>query len=355
LELRIERVSKRFGEVTAVNDLSFEAEKGSFVTLLGPSGSGKTTVLRCIAGVETPDSGTIEIGGKVVFSKKDHIAVPPEQRELGMVYQSYALWPHMSVFDNVAYPLKVRGSMEGVAERVDKILKTLKMETMKMRFPYQLSGGEQQRVAFARALVYEPKVLLLDEPFSNLDTPLREKLRDELKIVQRETGITTVYVTHHRIEASSLSDRIVVLFNGKVSGMGAPSDLLEHPPNRELAIFLGGFLVLEGVLHRSSEAKTLVRTPYGELEVEGPGKASEEGSIEVYVKPSLTRLTRDDRGPNKIQGKVVGLTRDATSLEYHVAVGDQVIKVLHDAGGGWQPVMEETVFVETLPGASILA
>jgi len=260
LELKVDKVTKRFSQITAVENVSFEIDKGGFVTLLGPSGSGKTTLLRCIAGVETPDSGMIEIGGRVVFSKEEGLTLPPEQRGVGMVYQSYALWPHMTVFDNVAYPLKVRGAKVGIDERVDRVLKMLKMGAMKQRYPHQLSGGEQQRVAFARALVYDPEVLLLDEPFSNLDTPLRERLRDELKMVQHETGITTVYVTHHRIEASSMSDRIVILSNGRVSAIGTPSDLLERPPHPYVARFLAGMLVLNGVAHILSNGTTVVQT-----------------------------------------------------------------------------------------------
>ena len=355
LELKVDKVTKRFSQITAVENVSFEIDKGGFVTLLGPSGSGKTTLLRCIAGVETPDSGMIEIGGRVVFSKEEGLTLPPEQRGVGMVYQSYALWPHMTVFDNVAYPLKVRGAKVGIGERVDKVLKMLNMGSMKQRYPHQLSGGEQQRVAFARALVYDPEVLLLDEPFSNLDTPLRERLRDELKMVQHETGITTVYVTHHRIEASSMSDRIVILSGGRVSAIGTPSDLLERPPNPYVASFLAGMLVLNAVAHILSNGTTVVQTSAGQLQL-SPGNSVAEGkNVWVYIKPSLTRLVRDRNSPNVLEGVVTGITREFDLLEYHVAVAEQIIKVPHDVRSDWRPELKESIFVEAPPAACMLA
>ncbi len=355
MELRVAKVTKKFESVVAAEDVSFEVEKGQFLTLLGPSGSGKTTLLRCIAGVETPDAGTIEIGKKVVFSKKDRISLPPEERGVGMVYQSYALWPHMTVFENVAYPLKIRGMTSRVEEKVDQVLGMLNMSKMKQRYPHQLSGGEQQRVAFARALVYDPEVLLLDEPFSNLDTPLRERLRDELKMVQQETGITTVYVTHHRIEASSMSDSIAILFQGKVSAIGSPSELLERPPNPFVAGFLGGLLVLDGVARRSKDGGTVVQTSVGVLELSSSDSALEGQNVKIYVKPGLTRLAHESNGPNKLQGKVVGVTREAELLEYHVSVGEQMFKVPHNAKSKWNPVMQQSVFIEVLSGGFILA
>src|SRR3989442_7697468 len=291
----------------------------------------------------------IEIGGRVVFSKEEGLTLPPEQRGVGMVYQSYALWPHMTVFDNVAYPLKVRGAKVGIEERVDRVLKMLKMGAMKQRYPHQLSGGEQQRVAFARALVYDPEVLLLDGPFRNLGTPLRERLRDELKMVQHETGITTVYVTHHRIEASSMSDKIVILSGGRVSAIGTPSDLLERPPNPYVASFLAGMLVLNGVAHILSNGTTMVQTSAGQLQL-SPGISVVEGEhVEVYVKPSLTRLVRDKTSPNLLGGEVMGVTLEADFLEYHIAVEGQIIKVPHDVKSDWKPELKEMVLVEAPP------
>ena len=348
-------MTKLFGSVTALYEVSFEAERGEFVTVLGPSGSGKTSLLRCIAGVETPNAGTIEIGGKVVFSKSEGIEIPPEQRSVGMVYQSYALWPHMTVFDNVAYPLRVRGVKAEITERVEKVLSTLNMSPMKRRYPYQLSGGEQQRVAFARALVYDPQILLLDEPFSNLDTPLRERLRDQLKMIQQETRVTTVYVTHHRIEASSMSDEIVVLSGGRLSAQGSPASLLEHPPNAFVASFLGGLLVLDGVVRRKLDGEAILETPVGKLELTDESRAADGQAVEIYVRPSLTRLVPENGRVNRLQGTVVGVTREVDLLEYHVAVAEQMIRVPHGLSSGWMPAIKESVFVETLPSAWILS
>jgi len=354
LELKVDGVTKLFGSVTALYEVSFEAERGEFVTVLGPSGSGKTSLLRCIAGVETPNAGTIEIGGKVVFSKRDGIEIPPEQRSVGMVYQSYALWPHMTVFDNVAYPLRVRGVKAQITERVEKVLGMLNMAPMKQRYPYQLSGGEQQRVAFARALVYDPRILLLDEPFSNLDTPLRERLRDQLKMIQQETGVTTVYVTHHRIEASSISDEIVVFSGGRISAQGSPASLLEHPPNAFVASFLGGLLVLDGVVRRTLDG-AILETRVGKLKLTDDSRAADGQAVEVYVRPSLTRLVPENGRVNRLQGAVVGVTREVDLLEYHVAVAEQMIRVPHALSSGWMPAIKESVFLETLPSAWILA
>jgi len=354
MELRVRSVTKRFGDVTAIDQVTFEAVRGSFITVLGPSGSGKTTLLRCVAGVEIPDRGTIEIGGKIVFSAEEKISVPPEQRRIGMVYQSYALWPHMTVFDNVAYPLKIRGLTSHVDKRVEEVLTMLNMSAMKERYPFQLSGGEQQRVAFARALVYDPEVLLLDEPFSNLDTPLRERLRDELKMVQQQTGITTVYVTHHRIEASSMSDSIVILFDGRVSAIGTPTDLLEHPPNRYVASFLAGLLVLDGIAHSTDGEKIVVQTSVGEVELSESRGASDGQSVEVYVRPSFTRLAHAE-GLNRLRGKVLGVARERDLMEYHIGVGQQIVKVPHDPRGGFEPKIQELVFLEVLPGGCTLA
>ena len=354
LELKVDGVTKLFGSVTALYEVSFEAERGEFVTVLGPSGSGKTSLLRCIAGVETPNAGTIEIGGKVVFSKRDGIEIPPEQRSVGMVYQSYALWPHMTVFDNVAYPLRVRGVKAQITERVEKVLGMLNMAPMMQRYPYQLSGGEQQRVAFARALVYDPRILLLDEPFSNLDTPLRERLRDQLKMIQQETGVTTVYVTHHRIEASSISDEIVVFSGGRISAQGSPASLLEHPPNAFVASFLGGLLVLDGVVRRTLDG-AILETRVGKLKLTDDSRAVDGQAVEVYVRPSLTRLVPENGRVNRLQGAVVGVTREVDLLEYHVAVAEQMIRVPHALSSGWMPAIKESVFLETLPSAWILA
>ena len=215
--LRAVGLGKRFGNVAAVNNVSFDVTKGEVLTLLGPSGCGKTTTLRMIAGFEKPDTGEIEVENNFVVSVQKRIFLPPEKREMGMVFQSYAIWPHLNVFENVAYPLRVRrvkGSL--VREKVESVLDLVGLAGLEDRPAMLLSGGQQQRVALARALVYSPKLLLLDEPLSNLDAKLREQMRVELKELQRRLSITVVFVTHDQIEAMTLSDRLAVMSQGRI-------------------------------------------------------------------------------------------------------------------------------------------
>ena len=210
VQVFVDGITKKYGNVAAVDDVDFVVDDTSFVTLLGPSGCGKTTVLRSIVGVETPDEGIIRVGNETFFSSRDKIMIPPENRNMGMVYQSYALWPHLSVFDNVAYALQIRKfSKDEIHEKVMSALKLVRLGDLPDRLIPNLSGGQQQRVALARALVYDPNVLLLDEPLSNLDALLRDDMRSELKDLQRKIKLTTIYVTHDRTEALSLRDKII--------------------------------------------------------------------------------------------------------------------------------------------------
>ncbi|MCS7235891.1 MAG: ABC transporter ATP-binding protein, partial [Armatimonadota bacterium] len=212
--------------VQAVDGVTLEAPEGQILTLLGPSGCGKTTTLRCLAGLERPDDGEIRFGDRVVFSRARGLFVPPEHRHIGMVFQSYAIWPHMTVFENVAYPLRVRrASPAEIRQRVYAALELVGLAALADRPAPYLSGGQQQRVALARALVYEPEVLLLDEPLSNLDAKVREQVREELRSLQRQLRITTVYVTHDQVEALSLSDVVAVMRDGRVLEVGSPRDL----------------------------------------------------------------------------------------------------------------------------------
>jgi iron(III) transport system ATP-binding protein len=227
------------GEVRALRGVSFEIAKGQLFTLLGPSGCGKTTTLRCIAGLERPMAGEITIGDRPVFSAGRGIFVAPEQRRIGMVFQSYAIWPHMTVFQNVAYPLSSEVNRQELATRVGDLLGRLGLGSLSDRLAPNLSGGQQQRVALARALVAQPQVLLLDEPLSNLDAKLREQMRFELKSLQESFGITTVYVTHDQEEALALSDRIGLMHEGALLEVGAPMELYKRPSHRVTADFLG--------------------------------------------------------------------------------------------------------------------
>lgn len=245
LELR--DVSKSFGSVRAVDGLTLEVRRGEIVTLLGPSGCGKTTTLRTIIGLEHCDQGEVVYDGRVLDSPRERKFVPTHKRQMGMVFQSYAIWPHMNVFENVAYPLRVRGvGGQRLQEAVQRALEQVGLGGMAQRAATQLSGGQQQRVALARSLVFEPKILLLDEPFSNLDAQLRGQMRAELKILQRRLGVTVVLVTHDQVEALSVSDRIAVMRLGQLEQLGTPQQLYREPATVSVRDFVGRTIVLDG-------------------------------------------------------------------------------------------------------------
>jgi len=234
-------VSKKFGKVVAVDKASIEVDHGEFFTLLGPSGCGKTTTLRIIAGFEIPDEG------RVIFDEEDVTFKKPYERGCAMVFQNYALWPHMTVYDNVAYGLKIRKvPKEEIKKRVKEVLDLVGLTGLENRYPLQLSGGQQQRVALARALVIEPKVLLLDEPLSNLDAKLRLRMREEIRKIQRDLNITTIYVTHDQEEAMSISDRVAIMRRGRIVQVGRPSEIYMNPRNLFVATFIGRSTALRG-------------------------------------------------------------------------------------------------------------
>jgi ABC-type Fe3+/spermidine/putrescine transport system ATPase subunit len=238
--VRLDRLRKRFGDVIAVDDISVEFRDGELTSVLGPSGCGKTTTLNVIAGFIEPDGGTVHFGAQLIADAASGVTVPSNKRNLGMVFQSYALWPHLSVADNVAYGLKMRKvTRAGREDAVRRSLQRVRLAQYSDRFPHELSGGQQQRVAVARAIAYSPQILLFDEPLSNLDAQLREEMRLELKDIHREIGITSVYVTHDQAEAMSLSDRIVVMGEGRILQVGSPRELYDEPADVQVARFLG--------------------------------------------------------------------------------------------------------------------
>ncbi len=262
--IEIQNLFKRFKKVVAVNHIQLEVKQGEMLTLLGPSGCGKTTTLRCIAGLETPEGGDIIIDGKPMLSRG---FVQPSKRGIGMVFQNYAVWPHMKVFNNIVYGMKLqRISRQSIRERAYQVLEMVGLGGLEDRYPGQLSGGQQQRVALARALVRNPKVLLLDEPLSNLDAKLREKMRFEIKSLVRRMGITSVYVTHDQAEAMVISDRIAVMNSGNVVQIGTAEEIYEKPADRFVADFIGtmNFMAGEVVEVQREREAVWVRTEFCE-------------------------------------------------------------------------------------------
>ena len=278
----------------AVDHISFEVPEGSFFTLLGPSGCGKTTTLRCIAGLERPDSGEVTLGDTVVVS--DKVYVSGDRRDVGMVFQSYAVWPHLSVFDNAAFPLTVGRTRLRPAEVRERVLRTLDMvglDGLADRKPTQLSGGQQQRLSLARALVHQPRCLLFDEPLSNLDAKLRERMRAELRDIQRALGFTALYVTHDQIEALSLSDGIAVMHRGRIVQQGTPEEIYFRPTSRRVAEFIGASNIVPGAVVADGDGAVLVRTPLGDLRCTVTAHRPAVGStVLVSLRPEDVRLAR---------------------------------------------------------------
>ncbi len=325
--IEIEGVTKRFGATTAVRDLSLAIRDREFVTLLGPSGCGKTTLLRLIAGFTAPDAGVIRVGAATLSSPAAVVA--PERRGMGMVFQSYALWPHRSVRQNVAFGLEVRKVRRGeIAARVARVLELVGLPGLERRYPAELSGGQQQRVALARSLVVEPGILLLDEPLSNLDAGLRERMRWELKDVQRRTGITFVYVTHDQAEAMTLSDRVAVMHEGALRQYGPPREVYGRPADRTVADFVGRVNLIPGRVVRASGEVGLVAVGGGPpLALALPPGAAEGQAVQVAIRPESFELVgRPDAlapGPDAgLPGKVADVAFLGSALDCYVTLAD---------------------------------
>ncbi len=326
------------GPVFAVNNVSFKVEEGELFTLLGPSGCGKTTTLRAIAGLDVPDSGRIAVADRVLFERKGTSGratnVPANQRGLGMVFQSYAIWPHMTVFDNVAFPLQVRSratrpSAAQTRERVERVLTTMELDHLADRQATKLSGGQQQRLALARALVIEPPLLLLDEPLSNLDAKLRESLRFELKRLQRELGITSIYVTHDQVEALALSSKIAVMSNGQVMQLGRPRDIYENPNSRFVAEFIGTSNFITGTVASVDGESVTVETTEGRLRVRSTTAVSVGSDAIVSIRPEAVALSvssASGTAPNEWSGQVVTRAFLGDSVDHVVQVGKVEIR-----------------------------
>jgi iron(III) transport system ATP-binding protein len=349
--------------VFAVNDVSFTVENGELFTLLGPSGCGKTTTLRSIAGLERPDSGTIKVGGRVLFSTsegKKAVNIPANERGLGMVFQSYAIWPHMSVFDNVAFPLQVkkRGDRVGrkeISERVMRVLETMELANLADRQATKLSGGQQQRLALARALVIEPPLLLLDEPLSNLDAKLRESLRYELKRVQRELGITSVYVTHDQVEALALSNSIAVMRNGNVVQLGRPREIYENPNCRFVAEFIGTSNFLSGNVVSKDGDRYTVNTVDGQLVLDSAATLPIGTDVIVSVRPEAVEVSTTSRAgevPNEWKGTVLTRAYLGDSLDHVVGLGKHQLRTRGNPSTSIEP--GTTVYLRMDPAKLVL-
>jgi iron(III) transport system ATP-binding protein len=327
MRIALHEVIKRFATTTAVDRVSLEIGDGELFTLLGPSGCGKTTLLRLIAGFYAVDGGEIRFGARRVN------ALPPHQRNIGMVFQNYALWPHMTVRGNVTYGLKLRKLPAAEIERrLAAGLAKVNLTGLEDRYPGQLSGGQQQRVALARALVLNPDILLLDEPLSNLDAKIRLQVRGEIRALQQDLGITTVYVTHDQEEALSLSDRVAVMREGRVQQVAPPKALYERPVNRFVADFVGTNNFIPGVVKTLADGHAVVDTPLGAIRAR-PGDVAVGSPCVVAVRPENVAL--EGRGDNLVEGRVRLASYLGNTLRYDIetALG-LVLKV--DVGDPWQ-------------------
>jgi iron(III) transport system ATP-binding protein len=315
-------------DVRAVDGISLNVETGKLLTLLGPSGCGKTTTLRCLAGLERPDAGRIVVDNKVVFDSEKGIFVPPSERALGMVFQSYAIWPHMTVFENVAFPLRVardrKYTSAEIKQEVGRVLEMVRLNGYENRGSTQLSGGQQQRLAFARGLVRKPNLLLLDEPLSNLDAKLREQMRVELKRLQRTLGVTTVYVTHDQSEALALSDEIAVFSSGRIVQRGSPQEIYRRPRNQFVADFVGSANFLSGTVAGQIDGMVTVNTPQGTFRCVFADAVQPGQAVVVTARPEDLTLSEKHPGDavNVFAGKIAHRVFLGEVTDYLVDLGD---------------------------------
>ena len=318
--ITIDQVTKSFGDVTVLKEFTQEFQDGEFITFLGPSGCGKTTMLRIIAGFEKPTTGVVKIDGKIVSSNQ--VFIPPEKRGIGMVFQSYAVWPHMNVFDNVAYPLKIKKlPKDKIKEKVMSILEIVHLSQYANRMPAQLSGGQQQRVALGRALVAEPNLLLLDEPLSNLDAKLRESMRYEIKEIQKKLKITVVYVTHDQIEAMTMSDRVFVINRGVVQQVGTPMEIYRNPSNEFIADFVGKVNFIKGT---ATESKIVLKGMGQSLVYEGPLR----GDVIVAIRPENIKFVNKE---GHLAGKIKSMFYLGDVNDCKIDINGTDIRVISDA------------------------
>ncbi len=320
--IEVRDLSKRFGSVTALDGVSFEVQAGEMFFLLGPSGCGKTTLLRILAGLESPDAGSVRFDGREV------LGLAPHKRGAPMVFQQYALWPHMTVAENVAFGLvEKRVPRSEAASRVREALETVGLQGMEGRRPAQLSGGQQQRVALARALVLQPRVVLLDEPLSNLDAQLRQEMREEIERLHRRTSITFVYVTHDQVEALSLADRVAVLVNGRVSAVGTPASLYHRPPNLFCAGFLGEANLAAGTVRDCAGGRAEIQTAWGVWRAAAGGRGLKPGmAVRCVVRPEHFRVGVGPAGSNTLEGVVQFSRMNGATVTVGFRAGEEDFK-----------------------------
>jgi iron(III) transport system ATP-binding protein len=329
------------GRVHAVRGINIEVKPGQFYTLLGPSGCGKTTTLRSVAGLETPREGEIFVGDELVFSASKNIVVPPYKRNIGMVFQSYAIWPHLNVFENVAFPLremKRKFSQQEIRNKVEQALASVQLDGLADRPAPFLSGGQQQRLALARALVKEPRVLLLDEPLSNLDAKLREETRLELRELVKRLNITTLYVTHDQLEALTMSDVVTVMDQGRIAQSGTPMEIYQAPQERFVANFIGLTNFIEGKVQNAAGDGRLgtVETACGKLRCVLPDGLAPGENVLIIVRPEDINVISKPNVPqeNVLNGKVDAVIFMGDALECQLSVGSQRLRTkLHPASG----------------------
>ncbi len=319
IQVQVEKLIKKYENIVAVRDLSLDIYTGEILVIVGPSGCGKSTLLSCIAGLEKPDNGNIIIDGEPVFSKERNLFKLPEERNIGMVFQNYALWPHKTVYDNIAYPLKIRNiKKDKVKSEVRRLLDIVRLYGKENRYPHGLSGGEQQRVALARALVMNPTVLLLDEPLSSLDAKLREKMQYEIKALQKDMGIAIIHVTHDQNEAMAMADRIAVMKNGELVQWGTPKEIYECPQTQFVANFVGKANIIDGVVERYGDKKKIVFSG-GDIMREVDIDIDIGSHVLLSVRPENISLNKDK---GAVKGRVTGVNYRGNTMEYRILVDD---------------------------------
>lgn len=330
--LKVRGLSKAYGDVQALDNVSFEFDKG-ILSFLGPSGCGKTTLLRCIAGLEVPDSGEITIDDRIQTSLSQGILVPPYTRAIGFVFQNYALWPHMTVYNNVAFGLKIRKSSQAeIASKVEAALELVGLQKLEARYPSQLSGGQQQRVALARSLALQPRLILLDEPLSNLDAKLREEMRVELKRLIRKVGISALYVTHDQEEAFVISDTVIVMERGRILQYATPDEIYNRPANQFVASFIGRSTLVDGKILKIDGEHCLVLVPefnHATLVCHTPSGAVPGDACNLVIRAGEIKLSsrRFDDPENVLEGFMISRDYRGGLTDHRIEVGTRQILV----------------------------